>query len=106
MKDPWEDQLDGCLDKAYEFSRPWAKGVREDIREDRTYTFKKKQHDFPDHKHEVLKGAEIAGVVARAVANHRKDGDDVTVEDMQAGIAAAHVVCKARLPGVLLFWCE
>lgn len=104
----WEDQLSESLDAAFHVSKPWDDDVRDAIFYDRQDTFRDREKDYKgDTRKQVLSAAALAGKVARLCADHL-DHQNVTKDDMLAGIAAAKHVCKARLMpvDVLLFWCQ
>ena len=110
VEQPWEKHLNECLNAAEAVSKPWASSVRAAIFDDRRDMFELREPRWKNHGAEVLKNSELAGIVARACADFERKGSEVTLDHMLAGIAAAHKVCKARVPrgevGILLFWCE
>jgi hypothetical protein len=115
MADEWKEHLNSALDQAFEVSKPWAHGTREAIFEHRKKKFEELADKWKDKGEEVLEASRLAGLVARVVADFDLGvTKKVTAEHMKAGIAAAHVICKARLvkagadasSAFFLFWCE
>ena len=113
MKDEWKDHLNKSLDEAHKESEPWAEGVRENIFEHRKAAYKEQQGRWKTHGNAVIKASRLAGRIARVCADFEPGQGqkaEVTTEHMLAGIAAAHIICKARVTdenlAPRLFWCE
>jgi hypothetical protein len=101
----WKQQLDMCVAAAYDVSKPWAEGVREQLIEDRTPTFQRNESQFPLFKEQILNASRLTGEVARLCANFQ-GLTDVSWEAMEGGIAAASKVCTAGQVNVRYLWCE
>lgn len=89
-------QLNQCLDAAYQVSQPWETGVRAAVFEDRFCRFERLKERFKDHEKDIMIAADLTGKVARLCAD-QFGRDEVSLDDMRAGLAAVLHVCKARV---------